>query len=198
MIVSLMNLHFLIYYENIGSPAPPAPPSTVASTLSVNSQVSSTTTTTSGGGSDDAFSDTLTTTTTTAVLDALLISSANSLANEVQSTTSEAPTTNPVSKMVYTKHKCTISRSSYPQYFEFRVRIFPKLHLYLFIVLPCCILFIMNTLIIRKIMISSKGSMLGRGGHGADTNNRSKSKDLKKKEKKRTALSIMLVSVCLW
>ena len=86
------------------------------------------------------------------------------------------------------QENCSINHLEHDQYYQFRTKIFPLLHFYLFIVLPCCILFVLNILIIRKIMVSSKSSML----HALPN------KQTKKREKKRTALSIMLVAVCLW
>ena len=79
---------------------------------------------------------------------------------------------------------CTIDKSKYSSYYKFRTEIYGKLHLYLFIVVPCFILFIMNLLIIKKIMQSTKNTI--------------KTKDSKKRDGRKTALSIMLVSVCLW
>lgn len=80
---------------------------------------------------------------------------------------------------------CTIDKNKHENYYRFRIDLYSKLHLYIFIVIPCLILLILNLLIIRKIMHSSRKMSLHR-------------KITKKKEKKRTALSIMLVSVCLW
>ncbi|CAF0955573.1 unnamed protein product [Brachionus calyciflorus] len=80
---------------------------------------------------------------------------------------------------------CTIDKESNNEYYIFRTKYYGKLHLYIFIVVPCFILFVLNLLIIKKIMYSSKNLKLN-------------NKEAKKKDKKRTALSIMLVSVCLW
>ncbi len=81
---------------------------------------------------------------------------------------------------------CSIDKSKHELYYYFRDKIFPQIHLHLFIVFPCVILFIMNILIIRKLTQSKS------------TLNKKPTKLDRKKEKKRTALSIMLVSVCLW
>lgn len=76
----------------------------------------------------------------------------------------------------------------YEYFYQFRIYIYPKIHLYLFIVLPCIILFILNIFIIKKIMqLSSPSLQASASIH-----------ETHKKEKKKTRLSIMLVSVCLW
>ena len=80
---------------------------------------------------------------------------------------------------------CTIDKNKHYSYYRFRIDLYGKIHLYIFIVIPCLILLILNFLIIRKIMFASRTMNLDR-------------KIAKKKAKKRTALSIMLVSVCLW
>ena len=80
---------------------------------------------------------------------------------------------------------CTINKIAFENYYTFRTNYYGKLHLYIFIVIPCLILFVLNLLIIKKIMKSSASLKLN-------------NKEAKKKDKKRTALSIMLVSVCLW
>ena len=80
----------------------------------------------------------------------------------------------------------SINKKNHEYYFKFRDQIFGKIHLHLFIVFPCFILFIMNILIIRKLMQSKM------------TLNTKPNKQTRKKEKKRTALSFMLVAVCLW
>lgn len=80
---------------------------------------------------------------------------------------------------------CTINKIEFQSYYTFRTKYYGKLHLYIFIVIPCFILFVLNLLIIKKIMTSSASLKLN-------------TKEAKKKDKKRTALSIMLVSVCLW
>lgn len=81
---------------------------------------------------------------------------------------------------------CSINKKNHEYYFKFRDQIFGQIHLHLFIVFPCFILFIMNILIIRKLMQSKI------------TLNSKPNKQTRKKEKKRTALSFMLVAVCLW
>lgn len=83
---------------------------------------------------------------------------------------------------------CTIHKTNNLNYYRFRTLYYGKLHLYLYIVVPCLILFVVNLLIIRKIMGSLKKNLTGN----------KRSKEARKKGKKRTALSIMLVSVCLW
>lgn len=80
---------------------------------------------------------------------------------------------------------CTIDKNKHYNYYRFRIDMYGKIHLYIFIVIPCLILIVLNCLIIRKIMFSSRTMSLNR-------------KIAKKKAKKRTALSIMLFSVCLW
>ena len=49
---------------------------------------------------------------------------------------------------------CSINKKNHEYYFKFRDQIFGQIHLHLFIVFPCFILFIMNILIIRKLMQS--------------------------------------------
>lgn len=89
---------------------------------------------------------------------------------------------------------CTIDKTKNIEYYNFRTQYYSQIHLYLFIALPCCILFISNILIIKKIMqlsnprLRNNGSIVGRND---DFNAR-------KKERKKTRLSIMLVAVCLW
>lgn len=89
---------------------------------------------------------------------------------------------------------CTIDKIQHMGYYNFRTQYYSPIHLFLFIALPCCILFISNILIIKKIMqlanprLRSNGSVTGRND---DVNAR-------KKERKKTRLSIMLVAVCLW
>nr|QVK45704.1 G protein-coupled receptor [Proales similis] len=82
---------------------------------------------------------------------------------------------------------CTVNRLSEPSYYSFRVNYYSKLHLYLFIVVPSLILFVLNILIIRKIRTASQSSRAS-----------SASAASRKKKEKRTALSIMLISVCFW
>jgi hypothetical protein len=79
---------------------------------------------------------------------------------------------------------CTILKGQNEKYYYFRAEIYGKLHLYLFIVLPSCILIVVNFLIIKKIMTSNKKSRA--------TAVSSKNRD------KRASLSVMLVSVCIW
>jgi hypothetical protein len=89
---------------------------------------------------------------------------------------------------------CTIQKQS--NYYTFRTKYYGKMHLYLAIVVPFCILFVLNLLIIRKIMVSTRNSSALK--QQKSVNSYSTSHSNNKKGEKRTALSIMLVSVCLW
>lgn len=89
-------------------------------------------------------------------------------------------------KLRKNQEDCSINKKRHESYFKFRDHIFGQLNLYGFIVFPCVFLFIMNILIIRKLMQSKM------------TLHSNQSKQAKKKEKKKTALSFMLVAVCLW
>ena len=80
---------------------------------------------------------------------------------------------------------CTIDAKQHPNYYWFRANVYGNLHLFLFVVLPCTILFILNILIINKLRQSKSSSV-------------SQSKLMKNKEEKKATLSVMLVSVCLW
>lgn len=88
---------------------------------------------------------------------------------------------------------CTIDKLLHFNYYNFRVKYYSQIHLYLFIAVPCFILFVSNILIIKKIMqlsnprLRTNSSINGRN----DESHR-------KKERKKTRLSIMLVAVCLW
>lgn len=88
---------------------------------------------------------------------------------------------------------CTINKPS--TYYTFRTKYYGKMHLYLAIVIPFCILFVLNLLIIRKIMVSTRNSSALKQQKSVNSSSSSHSN---KKGEKRTALSIMLVSVCLW
>ncbi len=93
---------------------------------------------------------------------------------------------------------CTIQdKASF--YYKFRTLIYSKMHLYLAIVAPFCVLFVLNLLIIRKIMVSTKNSSSHlKPASKASNNPGSTSNANKKKGEKRTSLSVMLVAVCLW
>jgi len=89
-------------------------------------------------------------------------------------------------KQLKRQDDCTIDRSQVnPTYFLFRTKIFGNLHLFIFVVLPCAIIFIINILIINKLKQSSSSNL-------------NQSKLMKVKDEKKTTLSVMLVSVCLW
>jgi hypothetical protein len=96
--------------------------------------------------------------------------------------------TEPQNKATKQADNCTINVKEHKDYYYFRMSFYSRMYLYLFIVVPCCILFIMNLLIIKKIMSPSKSIW----------NKMGRANEVKQKEKKRTALSIMLVAVCLW
>lgn len=89
-------------------------------------------------------------------------------------------------KLRKNQEDCSVNIKRHESYFKFRDHIFGQINLYLFTVFPCIILFLMNILIIRKLAQSKM------------TLNSTQSKQAKKKEKKKTALSFMLVAVCLW
>ena len=88
-------------------------------------------------------------------------------------------------KNIKRQDDCTINKGLYPNYYWFRAKLYANLHLLIFIVLPCIILFILNILIINKLRQSKSSNV-------------SQSKLMKNKEDKKTTLSVMLVSVCLW
>ena len=88
-------------------------------------------------------------------------------------------------KAIRSSDDCTINKLENPNYYWFRSKIFPKMQLLIFIIIPCLILCVLNILIINKIR-QSKSSHLNQ------------SKLMKNKEEKKTTLSVMLVSVCLW
>ena len=73
---------------------------------------------------------------------------------------------------------CTVNKSS--NYFKFRTKVYPKLHLYIFVIVPCFLLFIMNLMIIKKVMTNKMTHCIS------------------KKNKQRRSLSVMLIAVCLW
>ncbi len=82
---------------------------------------------------------------------------------------------------------CTVDKTS--DYFKFRTQIYGQLHLYMFVIVPCCLLFIMNLLIIKKVMPPIRRSTQVRLALNVN---------LRKKNKQRRSLSIMLIAVCLW
>lgn len=90
-------------------------------------------------------------------------------------------------KIIRRADDCTIDKNKHPDYYWFRSTIFPKMQLLIFIIIPCVVLCVFNILIINKLR-QSKSSKL----------NRKLSKLMKNKEEKKTTLSVMLVSVCLW
>lgn len=90
-------------------------------------------------------------------------------------------------KAIKRSDDCTITKENDSEYYWFRSKIFPKMQLLLFIIIPCVILCVLNILIINKLRQSKTSNL-----------NRKLSKLMKNKEEKKTTLSVMLVSVCLW
>ena len=79
---------------------------------------------------------------------------------------------------------CTVIDKS-SSYFKFRTKIYGRLSFVLFIIIPCCLLFIMNLLIIAKVMPACKKPTAARIRNS-------------KRNKQRRSLSIMLIAICLW
>ena len=80
---------------------------------------------------------------------------------------------------------CTVNKLS--SYFKFRTQIYPKLHLHMFVLLPSLLLFIMNLLIIKKVMPPIRRNSQAKMAFS-----------INKRNKQRRSLSIMLIAVCLW
>ena len=81
---------------------------------------------------------------------------------------------------------CTV-KDKRSDYYKFRTKIYGKLHLYIFVIVPCITLFVMNLLIIKKVMPSIKRTSVVKMTICKN-----------KKNKQRRSLSIMLIAVCLW
>jgi hypothetical protein len=83
-------------------------------------------------------------------------------------------------------NRCTVvDRLS--NYYKFRTQIYGQLHLYVFVIVPCFLLFIMNLLIIKKLLSPIRRASLVKSAF-----------IMNKKNKQRRSLSIMLIAVCLW
>ena len=115
---------------------------------------------------------------------------------------------------------CTVDKHAHADYYVFRTKYWVKLNLYLFVIIPCFVLFLLNLLILRKIMVASRARSHATKKKPASrpaatsmsttlnnpqqqqptTTTTTAKKDLlkKKKAEKKTSLSVMLVSVCLW